>query len=534
MGNFRSGEPLSPLVVIELKGASVDLDRDRSGGRTAVQQCWDYLNALPDCPWGIVSNFITFRLYHRSKTPLAFEHFRLQDLRDPKRFQQFYCLFERGGLVTAPPGQCPRALRLLKETENRQEEVGDILYEDYNESRRRLIEHLQSHLGKTLDQAIYIAQRLLDRIVFVAFCEERGLLNSRCIDRAYSNLPPFSKVTNPRWRNFVDLFRGVDKGDFDRLGIERGYNGGLFHAEPEIDDLQLDDQWTHFFRRVSTYDFRDEVNLEVLGNLFERSVAELERIRAEGVFRLEPAAATSMAQPAMQKSAERKRLGIFYTPPQFTGFLVRQTVEHVIGERFDAVRSAHGLTVEQTESDEPSASLAVYWRDCLAALRTIKVCDPACGSGAFLFRAYEVLEQAYGKIIERLIVHEGPAAEDLEDDLPDIILGENLYGVDLSPQAVEITQLALWIRSARREKTLADLSKNIVRGNSLVTDPAADPHALVWEKAFPAVFGRAETPGFDCVIGNPPWERLKVQEREFFAFSAPKSPARSARPRGVR
>ena len=71
LGNFRSGEPPSPLVVIELKGASADLDRDRSGGRTPVQQCWDYLNALPDCPWGIVSNFVTFRLYHRNKTPLG-------------------------------------------------------------------------------------------------------------------------------------------------------------------------------------------------------------------------------------------------------------------------------------------------------------------------------------------------------------------------------------------------------------------------------------------------------------------------------
>jgi len=521
LGNFRSGEPPSPLVVIELKGASVDLDRDRSGGRTPVQQCWDYLNALPDCPWGIVSNFVTFRLYHRNKTPLAFEHFRLQDLRDLKRFRQFYCLFQRGGLVTAPPGQCPRALRLLKETENRQQEVGDVLYEEYRQNRRRLIEHLQLRLGKTLDQAIYIAQRLLDRIIFVAFCEERGLLNARCIDRAYSTLPPFSKVTNPRWRNFLDLFTGVDKGDFDRLGIERGYNGGLFRREPEIDDLQLEDDWTHFFHHISTYDFRDEVNVEVLGNLFERSVAELERIRVEGVFRLAPAPSEGVVQPAMQKSAERKRFGIFYTPPQFTGFIVRETVARAIQERLDAVREARGLTPEQAESDKPSAALAAFWRDCLAALRTVKVCDPACGSGAFLICAYDVFEQAYGKIVERLIIHEGPAAEDLEDEVPDIILADNLYGVDLSPQAVEITQLALWIRSARREKTLADLSRNIVRGNSLVTDPAVHPNAMVWEKAFPEVFGRAGSPGFDCVIGNPPWERLKVQEREFFAFSAP-------------
>ena len=124
--------------------------------------------------------------------------------------------------MTAPPGQCPRALRLLKETENRQQEVGDVLYEEYCQNRRRLIEHLQLRLGKTLDQAIYIAQRLLDRIIFVAFCEERGLLNARCIDRAYSTLPPFSKVTNPRWRNFLDLFAGRGQGGFRPPGHRTG------------------------------------------------------------------------------------------------------------------------------------------------------------------------------------------------------------------------------------------------------------------------------------------------------------------------
>ena len=70
-----------PVAVVELKGAMTDLDRDRSNGRTAVQQCWDYLNALPGCPWGIVSNFRTIRLYHREKGTLSYEEFDLQELR---------------------------------------------------------------------------------------------------------------------------------------------------------------------------------------------------------------------------------------------------------------------------------------------------------------------------------------------------------------------------------------------------------------------------------------------------------------------
>ena len=89
-GNSADGRPsapffprtlqLPPVAVIELKGAKTDLDRDKFNGRTAVQQCWDYLNALPDCPWGIVSNFAITRLYHRDKTPLAYQEFHLKEM----------------------------------------------------------------------------------------------------------------------------------------------------------------------------------------------------------------------------------------------------------------------------------------------------------------------------------------------------------------------------------------------------------------------------------------------------------------------
>jgi hypothetical protein len=518
IGLFGPENAASPMAVIELKGTHVDLDHDRSNGRTSIQQCWDYLNALPDCPWGIVSNFETIRLYHRNKTQLAYEEFTLQDMRDPTLFLEFYCLLQRDGLLGSAYGQPPRATRLLEESDSQRLEVGDKLYEIFSSHRNALIRYLKRVRGKSRDSAIRIAQKILDRIIFIAFCEKRGLLPHKCLETAYATLPPFSKVTNPRWRNFLDLFHAIDKGH-NSLDLKHGYNGGLFRHDPEVDDLQLDDDWTEAFTQIATYDFKEEVNVDVLGHIFEKSIGELELLRLNGLFDDdEPVAADASGK--MPKSAERKRFGVYYTPPDFTRFLIRRTLTDLIERRQDAILAAHGLKPEGLLADAPSAALAAYWKDCWNDLRAIKLVDPACGSGAFLIRAYDVFEEEYTRVAAQRAFHEGPAAEDLIDSIANGILSDNLHGVDLSEQAVEIAQLALWIRSARRGKTLADLSRNVIWHNSLVEDPAVHSRAIDWKAAFPAVFDR-QAEGFDCVVGNPPWERMKLQEREFFAHSAP-------------
>jgi hypothetical protein len=515
LGLFEHGQAVCPRAVIEFKGPTVNIDRDRFAGRTPVRQVWDYLADLPQCPWGIVCNYVSFRLFHREHTPRVYEHFALQDLRHEENFRPFYYLFQRGGLLSPGVGQRPRADVLLERTAERQREVGDELYRNYQRNRLGFIRCLQGPpYKKSRDQAIHIAQKLLDRIIFVAFCEDRALMSERTLERVHSYLPPFRRVTNPRWRNFLELFRAVDEGAPDS-GMEP-FDGGLFRQDDEVDGLQLTDDWTNFFAEVGGYDFRDEINVDVLGHLFERSVGDLERIRRGALIEPETPPEPEAADRArMAKSAERKRGGIYYTPPPLTDFIVRRTVGDAVDERLAAVAARHALPENSRHAEQPSPDLAAYWRDCLDALRTVTVVDPACGSGAFLIRAYDLLEARYQDLVDHLIFHAGLEAEALRDEVPDYILRDNLFGVDLSPQAVEITQLALWIRSARRGKTLADLSRNIVRGNSLVSDPTVDPHALDWRAAFPAVFAR-EKPGFDCVIGNPPWERMKLQEREFF------------------
>ncbi len=331
-------------------------------------------------------------------------------------------------------------------------------------------------------------------------------------------------VKNPRWQNFKSLFHFIDRGH-PSIDLDHGYNGGLFNDEDDKSIAQLelpDDPWTNAFARFSIYDFKHEVSVDILGHIFERSITELEKRRAVGLFEKTDPAVPPPAQPKMQKSAERKRFGIFYTPPEFTHFLVDQTVGELLRQRFADLAKSHGVTPEELAAEGQTAApkLLAYYQQCLLILRAFKILDPACGSGAFLIAAYELLEDLYHDIIRHLRALGDKNADRLRDQIPDFILKDNLYGVDLSEEAVEITRLALWIRSAQPGKTLADLSHNIVVGNSLVDDKQVHPLALNWQTTFPDVFSRPEK-GFDAVVGNPPWERLKLQEREFFAFSAP-------------
>ncbi len=105
IGFFEASRQTTPRAVIELKSPTVNVDRDKFNGRTPVQQCRDYLAEVPECPWGIVSNIVSFRLYHRDHPPRVYELFTLQGLRNRDVFRQFYALFERGGLLPLGLGQ---------------------------------------------------------------------------------------------------------------------------------------------------------------------------------------------------------------------------------------------------------------------------------------------------------------------------------------------------------------------------------------------------------------------------------------------
>ncbi|MEX2410689.1 MAG: DNA methyltransferase, partial [Candidatus Paceibacterota bacterium] len=139
-------------------------------------------------------------------------------------------------------------------------------------------------------------------------------------------------------------------------------------------------------------------------------------------------------------------------------------------------------------------------------LLKLTICDPACGSGAFLNQALEFLiaEHHYVDELQAKLLEESIVYPDVEAS----ILENNLFGVDINEESVEIAKLSLWLRTAQKGRKLTSLNNNIKCGNSLIDDPdVAGEKAFKWEEEFSSVFKNG---GFDVVIGNPPYVRAEL------------------------
>ena len=198
LGLFRfdaDAKPVGPAIVVcELKGAGTDLDKRAQKGRSPVGQAWDYLNATEGASWAIVSNFEEVRLYSRSRGSNYVHRAFLEDLRDADAFADFYAVFHHHGLL-GTGNFVENAAWIMKETIDKQETVGARLYDEYRTRRQHLVRLLQAR-GHDREPAIAAAQKLLDRILFLAFAEDRGLLRSgRTLDEtAALDIPTLSNV----------------------------------------------------------------------------------------------------------------------------------------------------------------------------------------------------------------------------------------------------------------------------------------------------------------------------------------------------
>ena len=520
-------------AVIELKGTdTTDLDK-------VAFQAFSYKNFHNECNYVIVSNFERLRIY--VETQIEFEEFNLFAL-SFERFCILYLLLELNQLKADIP------LRLKHETLSEEKQITDNFYADYSTFKRLLFEDLcennlqseECHADSENRHAELVSasgddgkinklllfkktQKLLDRILFILFCEDRNLLPPNSvlgiIKRWEAARENFLEV--PLYNLFKQYFNWIDKGfenPNDKNGSIFAYNGGLFKTDEVLDNIKVgDDVLFIHTKRLADYDFESQISVDILGRIFENSLTEIEEVQKE----IE--AEKTGEKVENNNVGKRKKDGVFYTPEYITKYIVENTIGKLCEEKREelkindeefspekSVRSGDDKKTVATKQ-KITAELDERLENYRKWLLDLKILDPACGSGAFLNAALQQL-----KIEHTLIdyywsnIHAG---ELNFTEIENTILENNLYGVDINEESVEIAKLSLWLHTAKKNRKLTTLNGKIKCGNSLIDDPTvAGEKAFKWEEEFPEVF---EKGGFDVVIGNPPYLRIQgIQENK--------------------
>lgn len=512
------------IAPMELKGArTTHLDAIMPGRhKSPVQQVWEYAMDTPGCKFLVVSNMLEIRLYAVGHTRQVYERFDLLEVADSaSAYHKVQLLLGASQLLRG------QTAALLAESALQEREITAKLYRDYKRWRAQLILSLAQSNDGTPGQFISAAQKLLDRVLFVAFAEDRGLLDKGLLKKADQNT---GLSERSKWEEYQALFRAIDKG-LPRLNIPP-YNGGLFAFDPALDTLSVSDQACATFVEFGGYDYAADVSVTVLGHIFEQSIEDLEKLNelAETHVLTEATLKAEVERTSTTSvSGKRKHDGVVYTPGFITEFIVEHSLGRHVRERRDEVLAAflapdaavtdaewQFRVATKTEkdnakryklSDDHRLVEYLFWDAWRTALMQIKVCDPACGSGAFLVAAFDLLDAEYKRVNEQI----GAIRGTLElFDIDREILNGNLFGVDINEESIEISKLSLWLKTAKRGTPLHSLDANLRVGNSLIAEVNGgaefSPRAFDWSAAFPEITARG---GFDVIIGNPPYVRME-------------------------
>jgi len=528
------------FMAIELKGSEVELNKPQKrvhDTRTPISQAFDYAKKSStesgEIDWVFVSNYNEFRMHHWTKREKPFISFKAEELLDPETFKIFMFIFSKDSHLDS------KVINdVIKEDYIAKTKLVNNFYKLFNDTRLMIYKELNEIHGIEKNQAISYAQTILDRFIFICFASSRDLLPPNI---AQKTLADRIKQENFRdheiWRELNHLFIDVNEGKEDR-NIPK-YNGGLFKKdfkEIELKDIINDPKFFNGIRQkwnfveyekrlnieikpsilkrinpifvnlliISLFDFSErkksdnghKVDIEILGHIFENSIGEIEEIKND-------------------TKGRRKKEGIYYTPEYITDYICRNTIIPYLS------KTGNADTLEEL-LNEYSWSRDID--DLDEKLQKIKIVDPACGSGAFLNKATDILLEIHEAIfhIRRRFTRTAskPTAKgnifikyfDLDSVLFDSmskrreILTTNIFGVDLNEESVEITQLSLFLKVCQKEKELPHIEKNIINGNSLIEDDKFTDKSFQWEaqEKFIEIFDNG---GFDIVIGNPPYVR---------------------------
>jgi type I restriction-modification system DNA methylase subunit len=397
-------------------------------------------------------------------------------------------------------------------------EVDSAFLQEIERWRDMLARNLALRNNLTQRELNYAVQLTIDRLIFLRIAEDRSI-------EPYGQLKALLKSDNI-YPNLVRLFARAD----DR------YNSGLFHFRAEknratevdslttsitLDDKVLTDILKNLYYPDSPYEF-SVLPADILGQVYEQFLGKVIRLTSGGRAKVEE-------KPEVQKAG-----GVYYTPTFIVDYIVKQTV----GKLFEEQQP--GTTGMRPDSQ-------------------LKILDPACGSGSFLLGAYQYLLDWYleyyrqsprkwSKAENSRLYERANGEWQLTVAERKRILTTHVYGVDIDPQAVEVTKLSLLLKVLEddksvtqqlalfQERVLPDLDENIKCGNSLVGPDfyASKPtqmrlfgdeeefyriNAFDWQSEFREIM---QAGGFDAVIGNPPylagreWTESLWKQRPYF------------------
>jgi type I restriction-modification system DNA methylase subunit/REP element-mobilizing transposase RayT len=459
--------PAHAIAIIELKGTdTTDLDKIET-------QAFGYKNHHPKCVYVITSNFEKLRFYIQNAVDhIDFDLFNLTR----EQFSLMWLCLAKDNLLNGLPQK-------IKESSLLQEEnITKKLYADYSKFREAIYNNLVKNNPESDKLLLFKkTQKLLDRFLFIFFAEDRLLLPPNSISeivKQWITLKDELDEYVPLYDRFKKYFGYMNTGYKGRRYEIYAYNGGLFATDEILDNISIDDEILHNHTlTLSNYDFETDVDVNILGHIFEHSLAAMEQA---------PLSATPI-------QSTRKRDGIFYTPKYITKYIVENTVGKLCGEKrkeLDIVDEEYAKG-RKNRKKEIVRSLDKKLEDYRIWLLSLTILDPACGSGAFLNQALDFLITEHSKIddLRAQLFGGGIVFSDITTD----ILEKNIYGVDLNEESVEIAKLSLWLRTAQKGRKLNTLSNNIKCGNSLIDDPEiAGEKAFNWYTEFPNIFHRKQ------------------------------------------
>ncbi|MEM5792748.1 MAG: N-6 DNA methylase [Candidatus Aenigmatarchaeota archaeon] len=434
-----------PKFFLEAKSLKEDLDK-KEFVEQAINYAWH-----KGCTWAVLTNFESIKIYNAEwKTGSWQSHLKTityEQFLD--RFDELWLLskesFEKGLLDK-------EAEKWGKKT--KKTPVDKQLLVDFTRFRELLSKNIAKlNLDKRLTQQELdeSVQRMLDRLIFIRSCEDRELEEKILLSRLREWK---SKGSGQLIKSLREVFAYFDKE----------YNSEIF-KESLADQVNIDNdvlkeiiEGLYYTKDESIYYDFSAIEADVLGNIYEQYLGHILK-------------KTKKTAKLTKVKTHRKEQGIYYTPTYIVDYIVQNTLGELLKDK----------------KVDPSK---------------IRVLDPACGSGSFLIKAFDVLNEYYKKRDKnyeqtRLDKDALPYSKKLE------ILQKNIFGVDLDKQAVEIARLNLLLKVAEKGKRLPLLKNNIKCGNSLIDDPSvAGDKAFKWEEEFREIM---EEGGFDVFIGNPPY-----------------------------